>query len=135
MKRLLSLLMILVGLIHLLPVAGLAGADKLSTLYGVALSDPNLIILMRHRAVLFGILGVYLCLAAFRPAMQVGALCAGLASVVSFLVLAWTTGTYNLLLARVVAVDLAAFGCLIAAGMIYLMQRSLARKGTETSRT
>lgn len=69
---------------------------------------------MRHRAVLFGLLGVFLILAAFRPAFQLSAFALGLVSVLSFLALAWSAGSYNAQVARVVVVDLAAAGLLIA---------------------
>ena len=69
--RLLSTIMLaLVAVIHLLPVAGVLGVDRLESLYGVALGDPNLQVLMRHRAVLFGLLGGFLLLAAFRQTLQ-----------------------------------------------------------------
>jgi hypothetical protein len=42
---------------------------------------------MRHRAVLFGLLGAFLIAAAFLPSLQLAALVAGFASVVSFLYL------------------------------------------------
>jgi hypothetical protein len=77
----------------------------------VSFAEPNLAILMRHRAVLFGLLGVFLICAAFQPRWQ-AALVAGGVSVVSFLVLAWSVGDYNRHLARVVQADIVALACL-----------------------
>ena len=48
-------------------------------LYGIPIDEPNLAILMRHRAVLFGLLGVFMLIAAFRPLYQPLALIAGFA--------------------------------------------------------
>ncbi|WP_211163693.1 hypothetical protein [Azoarcus taiwanensis] len=48
---------IIVGIIHLLPLAGVLGADRLASLYGIAFDEPKTVIPMRHRAVLFGLLG------------------------------------------------------------------------------
>jgi hypothetical protein len=78
----------------------------------VSFAEPNLAILMRHRAVLFGLLGVFLICAAFQPRWQAAALVAGGVSVVSFLVLAWSVGDYNRHLARVVQADIVALACL-----------------------
>lgn len=102
------------GLIHLLPLAGVLGADKLSALYGVAIAGPDLAILMRHRAVLFGLIGALCLAAAFREALQWPALMIALASVLAFLALAWGTGGYNAAIGRVVTADLVAAALLIA---------------------
>lgn len=116
MRHLVSALLVIVGIIHLLPLSGVLGAGQLSALYGIPLGEPNLEILMRHRAVLFGLLGCFLIYAAFRPAFQTMALAAGLVSVLSFLWLAWSVGGYNGLIARVVVADLVALACLVIAG-------------------
>jgi len=116
--------MLLVGaVIHLLPVIGVLGAERLAGLYGVPVAEENLLILMRHRAVLFGLLGVFLVYAAFRPEVQVLAFAGGLVSVVSFLSLAWMSGGYNANIARVVAVDVAALVCLVAGAAVLAWMR------------
>ncbi len=84
MRYLISASLIIVGLIHLLPLPGVLGADKLSTLYGIQVNEPNLAILMRHRAVLFGLLGAAVIVAAFKPAWQPAAFIAGWVSVFRF---------------------------------------------------
>ena len=55
MRYLVSGSLILAGIIHLLPLAGVLGNERLAVLYGIETSDPNLSILLRHRAVLFGL--------------------------------------------------------------------------------
>ena len=47
-----------IAAIHLLPLVGACGKKNLFGLYGVSIVDPNLLILLRHRAVLFGLLGL-----------------------------------------------------------------------------
>ncbi|MFM8780993.1 MAG: phosphopantetheine adenylyltransferase [Gemmatimonadota bacterium] len=106
-------MLVVVGVIHLLPLSGVFGGGQLSALYGLPFDEPNLVILMRHRAVLFGLLGLFLCVAAFRPAWQTIAFVAGFVSVVSFLWLARSIGGYNASLARVVVADIAALVCLV----------------------
>lgn len=108
MHRMVSAMLIVVAIIHLLPLSGVLGADRLEALYGVALDDPNLIILMRHRAVLFGLLGAGLLIAAARPALHGAALIAAAVSVASFLALAALAERYDAAIGRVVAADIVA---------------------------
>jgi hypothetical protein len=119
LQKTVSILLGLVALIHLLPVAGAAGAQRLHSLYGLAIEDPNLLLLMQHRAVLFGLLGAFLLAAALRPAWTGPALVAGLISVASFLVLA-LGGGHNAHIARVVVVDWIALLCLLIAAALHL---------------
>ncbi|MBU6152985.1 MAG: hypothetical protein KGP28_01675 [Bdellovibrionales bacterium] len=110
MKHLTTIILILVGIIHLLPLSGVFGAERLSALYGIEFQDPNILILMRHRAVLFGIFGVFLMTAAFRPAWHLWAFTSAFVSVVSFMLLALSAGEFNQELHRVFMADLVALG-------------------------
>lgn len=110
------------GVIHLLPLVGVLGTERLASLYGVSVQDPNSAILMRHRAVLFGLVGGLMILAMFKPALQPVAFAVGLISVSSFLYLAWSVGEYNAQLARIVAVDLFALACLLAGTLAFVYQ-------------
>lgn len=124
MKYLVSISLLLVGIIHLLPLSGVLSAERLVSLYGIRFDEPNLEILMRHRAVLFGILGSFLMFAAFKPTFQLAALVAGLISVVSFLYIAWTVGSYNEQIARVFLADVIALGMLVIGCLAYaIVQR------------
>ncbi len=113
MRYLVAAMLVVVGVIHLLPLSGVLGSEPLAKLYGLSFGEPNLAILMRHRAVLFGILGLFLVFAAFRPQFQTVAFIAGFISVVSFLWLAWSVGGYNAQIARVFIADVVALVCLI----------------------
>lgn len=123
MKHLTSALLIVAGIIHLLPLVGVLGGERLAGLYGFPFNEPNLEILMRHRAVLFGLLGALLVCAAFMPAYQPLALIGGLISVVTFLGLAALVGGYNAQIGRVVVADWVALACLTAAAGIRLLAR------------
>ncbi len=122
MHHLISAMLVIVGIIHLLPLSGVLGAERLASLYGLAFTEPNLAVLMRHRAVLFGLLGVCLVYAAFQPRLQTLAFVAGFASVLSFLWLAWSVGGYNPQLARVVLADAVALVCLVIGGALHAYQ-------------
>lgn len=123
MKYLVSATLVVAALIHLMPITGALGPAWLEKLYGLPFAEPNLEILMRHRAFLLGLLGGFLLIAAFRPALQGIAFVAGLVSVVSFLYLAWSVGGYNAHVGRVFTADLVALACLVLGGGVYLYQR------------
>jgi hypothetical protein len=126
MRHLASVTLVAVGVIHLLPLFGVLGTAQLESLYGLAFDDPNAAIFMRHRAVLFGLVGFFLVYAAFRPAFQPAAFAGGLVSVVSFLWLAGMTGEHNASIGRVIVVDWLALGLLIfgLAGRVYIASRA-----------
>jgi len=119
MRLLVSAMLVVVGVIHLLPLSGVLGSARLGALYGVPIDGPNLEILMRHRAVLFGLLGSFLVYAAFKPPLQGVALTAGFVSVVSFIFLAWSVGGYNAQLSTVFKADLVALACLVMGGLAW----------------
>ncbi|RPH45390.1 MAG: phosphopantetheine adenylyltransferase [Burkholderiales bacterium] len=119
-------MLLLVSAIHLLPVVGVAGSDRLASLYGIRVDDPSLEILLRHRAVLFGLIGVLLGTGAFVESLRGAALAAGLISTGAFVVLALLVGGANEPVARVVRIDVAAFLLLVVAtGLHAWMGRSL----------
>lgn len=122
MKKIISVLFIVVAIIHLLPVSGVLGSEYLFSLYGLPLKETDISILMRHRAVMFGLLGLFLVYAAFKPAFQPLAFIAGFVSVISFIVLAWSTGDYNEEINRVIFADVFAFICLLLAGILYIIK-------------
>ncbi len=123
MRYLVTAMLLVVGVVHLLPLTGVLGKGQLEALYGVPLQDANLIILMRHRAVLFGLLGAFFVFAAFAPQYQLVALTAGFVSVSSFLWLAWSVGGYNVQTARVFRADIVALICLGVGLAAYLYQQ------------
>ena len=122
MRYLVPVMLLVVAIIHLLPLTGVLGPERLAALYGLPINEPNLEILMRHRAVLFGLLGVFLAYAAFVPAYRNVAFVAGFVSVLSFLYLAYSVGGYNAQIARVFTADVVALVCLLIGGALHLWQ-------------
>lgn len=118
MANIVTLALVVAGVIHILPLSGAFGETRLYLLYGLRIDDPNLLILMRHRAILFAILGAFLIFAAFRPHLQTLAITAGLVSALAFLWLAWSTGSYNGNIGKVVLADVIATISLLAAAGI-----------------
>jgi hypothetical protein len=108
--------LLIAGIIHLLPIPGVLGAAKLGRLYGITVSDPNTAILLQHRAVLFGVLGVLMLSAIPFPFLRLPALLVGLVSAASFVVVARWVGDYGVEINRVVIADVIA-ALLLASGL------------------
>ncbi len=120
MRRISSALVLLAGVVNLLPVSGAISAARLEALYGVAFQEPNLLVLMRHRALLFGVVGALLIASVFQPALRTAGLAAGLVSMLSFIAIAWLGGDVNAELRRVVVVDLVGSAALACAALLDL---------------
>jgi hypothetical protein len=108
MKYLPSAALLIAGLIHLLPIPGVMGAPALFRLYGIEISDPNIAILLQHRALMFAILGVIMLTAIRLEFLQITALSMGLVSTTSFIGVATWVGHYNHAIQRVVIADIVA---------------------------
>lgn len=106
-----------VGVVNALPAVGVLGSRRLRALYGIPIDDPTLLVLMRHRAVLFGIVGGVLLEAAFAPAHRPVALVVGLASMLSFVVLARASPRASPL-GRIVVIDIVASAALAASALL-----------------
>lgn len=123
MQRSITVLFSIVGVIHLLPLSGVVGNEQLNTLYGLPLEEANISILMRHRAVMFGLFGVFFIYAGFKRQYQMLGFIAGFVSVLSFVALSWSTGDYNEAIHRVVVADVVASICLSLAAVLAVVSR------------
>jgi hypothetical protein len=117
MKYVSIVALLIAGIIHLLPVPGVMGVSTLMRLYGIEVNDPNTAILLQHRALLFGALGVLMLCAIALPWLRITALTVGLFSAASFIAVAITVGGYNPAVGRVVFADIVA-SVLLAAGLL-----------------
>ncbi len=122
-ERLITGLMLVVAVIHLLPISGFFGVERLASLYEIEITDGNLEILMRHRAILFGILGGFLAYAAFTPVLQPIAFLAAFISVASFFFLSFSVGEFNDAIRKVVIADIVASVSLLGAIVFYVVKR------------
>lgn len=117
MKHISVVALLVAGIIHLLPVPGVMGVSTLARLYGIEVSDPNTAILLQHRALLFGLLGVLMLVAVALPWLRVTVLTVALFSAASFIVVALAVGGYNPAIGRVVVADVLA-SMLLAVGLV-----------------
>jgi hypothetical protein len=125
MRHVAALMLLLVAFVHLMPLVGVLGAGRLESLYGVPIDGPDLAILMRHRAVLFGLLGAYQLFAVFAPQHRSAAFVAGIISLGAFLALAYSTPGHNANLAKVASIDVVALVFAVVGFAAHLAQQRI----------
>ncbi len=125
MKLISTILYILVSLINFYPVIGSISASALNSLYGVIPDDSNMLILMRHRAILFGIIGSIIIFAAFNVQLRPVATIIGLLSMISFIVLTFATPDFNAQLQRIAVIDIVASIVLVIAFLLGTNEQSV----------
>ena len=114
MKRFVSTALIIAGVINLYPIIGAISVHQLENLYGVSLANTDLVILMRHRAILFGLLGTFIIYSAFHRSLQTFACIAGLVSMISFIALAYASGQFGEALNKAIVADILGSLALVA---------------------
>ena len=112
-----SACLLLVGLINFAPVVGLLSVSKLNEAYEITLISHDIILLMRHRALLFGILGVFILYSAFSPKLQTAAMLMGFVSMAGYVVLILIGGDYNSQLQKIMWVDIAGIVLVVIAAI------------------
>lgn len=117
MQKLVLVALLASGLVHLVPTLGVLGPSQLRRLYGVAVAAPELVLLMRHRALLFGLIGALQLAALASPGLRLAALLVGLVSALGYVALAWPPSSVGPALARVAWIDL---------GLVLLLAPALA---------
>ncbi|MCO4763674.1 MAG: phosphopantetheine adenylyltransferase [Myxococcales bacterium] len=105
----------LAALINFAPLIGVLGRSRLERMYGARLDQPDAVVLMRHRAVLFGLVGGMMLWSLWSPSLRPAASIMGLLSMVSFLALARLQGPVSLGLRGIVIADVLGICALVAA--------------------
>jgi hypothetical protein len=123
MEWIMRVTLIIVGLVNTFPVIAAFNADLLNSLYRIQTIDPNLRILLQHRAVLFGIIGGFMIVAALDSALTNAAVAMGLVSMLAYVLIAWLTQDYNPAIQRVVIIDIVASIMLIIGYILYQIKR------------
>ena len=126
MKKVVSALLIAIGLLNFLPVVGVVSSAQLEALYGLRFERTDAILLMRHRAVLFGLIGSFVLFSAFRPRLQFLAGFAGLISMSSFVLLAYLSAGVSADLNKIVIADVVgSVAAVIVMILVFKDRRSL----------
>ena len=115
-----GVLVIAAALIHVPPVVGALGPERVTAMYGVRADSPELALLLRHRAILFGILAGLLIACAWITDLRPAALTAALVSDTTFLALAHPATALNDPVRRVVRADIVSIALLLAAVVVAL---------------
>jgi hypothetical protein len=108
LEKIISALLVLVGAINFYPVIGVLSAQTLTNLYLIDVQSGDILILLRHRAILFGILGAFIIYSAFKPEFQWLAITFGLISMLSFIVITFLVGDYGAGIRKVIIADVVA---------------------------
>ena len=112
MNRVFMGCLLMVGLINFVPLLGLFSATGIESTYGVKLADQNLALLMRHRALLFGIVGGFVLLSIWVAQYQKAAMWMSGISMTGFAILVMQTVQINQAISNVLIVDLIGLGFL-----------------------
>ena len=124
MNKIIIITFLIAGVINFVPIMGMLGVEQLNRLYGVSLTNPDLILAMQHRAVLLGCVGGLILVAAFVPGFRSVAIALGLISMISFLVFYVQVGGANDLMRRVAVADIVAIISLsVGAGVHFWQMR------------
>ena len=109
-----SIILFIVGIINILPIIVFFDSSKTAKLYGVPIEGESLIILMRHRGVLLGLVGLVLIFAVFKPEFRIFAIVAALISKLAFIFLTFTASNYTTEVRQVALIDVGAVVLLLA---------------------
>lgn len=119
-------LMALAAGVQLLPGVAIFQPSAVGRLYGVSPSDENLLLLLRHRAVLLAMVGLVLAVGVFVAPLRLFAVGVALLSKLSFLALFALTPSPTPELLRVAKVD-AVTSTLLAVAAVLLLSWARAR--------
>lgn len=119
MEFLYRLILLITGVVHLLPFSLAFFTNRISNSYGVSISDPNMQLLLRHRAFLFGIIGFGLIFSAIKKKYYLAASVVGLVSMISFICLYYWIGDINAQLQSVMRVDMLVGAALLLVTVLY----------------
>lgn len=107
MELIFRICLFLAGIINILPSILMFLPQKLADSYGINIPDADYELLLRHRAVLFGIIGGIMIYSALSKEIYSKAVIIGLISMVSFIVLYFVVdGEVNSNLRKVMIVDI-----------------------------
>lgn len=114
-NHIVSVVLGIVGIINLLPLIVFFDANKTVKLYGVPVEGTSMTILMRHRGVLLGLIGLALITAAFKSEYRTLAISLALISKIAFIFLTFSSENHTSEIKQVALIDVTAVVLLLFA--------------------
>ena len=118
MNKIYLSLLFLVGVINFLPIVGILSLDKINQAYGLSVDDNSLAILLRHRALLFGLIGGFVIYSVFKPQYQIASIVLAAISMLGYLYFFWFIGDSNPVLLKIAQADIVGIVLLTLAVLI-----------------
>lgn len=115
LKQIVTMLFLLVGAINFAPIVGVFGQSSLERLYNMAALAPDVLALMKHRAILLAIVGGFLLVSAFRVSYRAPASTCAYVSMISYILIVWTSDVENQAFAKIYQIDCVAIVLLFVA--------------------
>jgi len=120
MELVFRICLFIAGIINVLPSILAFIPNKISHSYGIEMPNSNYELLLRHRAVLFGIIGGIMIYSAITKKNYSLAVCIGLISMISFIILyKLVNGSINPELNKVMKIDLVGIIILLIGFALY----------------
>lgn len=123
LDKIVSVILLIVGIINLLPLIVFFDFTKTAKLYGVPIEGENLIILMRHRGVLLSLIGIAIIAAAFKNEYRILAIALALISKFAFIFLTFTSANYSSEIKHVAWIDVVAIVFLLITLGLHFYQK------------
>jgi heme A synthase len=123
MELIYRITLFIAGIINILPALLAFLPEKISKSYGIEIPDANYELLLRHRAILFGIIGGLMIYSALVKKHYELSTIAGLVSMVSFIIIYFLIGKdINSELKKVLIIDVVATVILCAGFILFLLK-------------
>jgi hypothetical protein len=119
LDKIVSIIFFIVGIINLFPVVVFFSSAQTVKLYGTQIEGDSLIVLMRHRGILLGLIGLALIFAAVKPDVRIPVLIAAFISKIAFIYLVTTSVTFTPEIKQVAIIDVIAIVLLIVASVLH----------------
>lgn len=119
MELLFRIVLFIVGAINILPSILVFSSKRLSKSYGIEIPNADFELLLKHRAVLFGIVGGLMLYSAITKKHYSLSITVGCISMVSFVVLYFLINGINPNLGKVMKIDVVAILFLLVAFLLY----------------